>query len=367
MTSAGRTPTTPRTVPANRAGGLGPADAGDPVAALSQRGAGDLTGTDLASTEIAGTDVAGVTGAARAADGLAEHASDAEYGGPAPASTVGEQAQPDETVDAAGPGSRSGSSGHGAGSPDRIRARALFVRLVSLPEGDPERAALRDQLVRMHLPLVEYLARRFRNRGEPLDDLVQVATIGLIKSVDRFDPERGVEFSTYATPTIVGEIKRHFRDKGWAIRVPRRLQELKLSLTKATSELSQSLGRSPTVSEIARHLEMTEEEVLEGLESANAYSAVSLDAPDSGDDEAPAVADTLGVQDESLEGVEYRESLKPLLEKLPPREKRILLLRFFGNMTQSQIANELGISQMHVSRLLARTLAQLRRGLLEDG
>jgi RNA polymerase sigma-B factor len=249
---------------------------------------------------------------------------------------------------------------------DRAHARDLFAQLAALPDRTPERAEIRDQLVRMHLPLVEYLARRFRNRGEPLDDLTQVATIGLIKSVDRFDPDRGVEFSTYATPTIVGEIKRHFRDKGWAIRVPRRLQELKLLLTKATSELSQTLGRSPTVSEIATHLQMTEEEVLEGLESANAYSAVSLDAPDSGDDEAPAVADTLGVQDESLEGVEYRESLKPLLEKLPPREKRILLLRFFGNMTQSQIAAELGISQMHVSRLLARTLAQLRRGLLED-
>ncbi|WP_239393902.1 sigma-70 family RNA polymerase sigma factor, partial [Frankia sp. CiP3] len=190
---------------------------------------------------------------------------------------------------------------HGSGHPDetndRARARELFAQLVAMPDRTPERAEIRDQLVRMHLPLVEYLARRFRNRGEPLDDLTQVATIGLIKSVDRFDPERGVEFSTYATPTIVGEIKRHFRDKGWAIRVPRRLQELKLSLTKATSELSQTLGRSPTVSEIAAHLQMTEEEVLEGLESANAYSAVSLDAPDSGDDEAPAVADTLGVQD----------------------------------------------------------------------
>jgi RNA polymerase sigma-B factor len=257
-------------------------------------------------------------------------------------------------------------SDHPTGGPDRAHARDLFGRLVSLPEGDAERSGIRDELVRMHLPLVEYLARRFRNRGEPLDDLVQVATIGLIKSVDRFDPERGVEFSTYATPTIVGEIKRHFRDKGWAIRVPRRLQELKLALTKATSDLSQTLGRSPTVGELAAHLQMSEEDVLEGLESANAYSAVSLDAPDSGDDEAPAVADTLGVQDESLEGVEYRESLKPLLEKLAPREKRILLLRFFGNMTQSQIAAELGISQMHVSRLLARTLAQLRRGLLEE-
>ncbi|MFN2539145.1 MAG: RNA polymerase sigma factor SigF [Mycobacteriales bacterium] len=249
---------------------------------------------------------------------------------------------------------------------DRSRARELFVHLAELPEDDASRARLRDELVELHLPLVEYLARRFRNRGEMLDDLVQVATIGLIKSVDRFDLERGVEFSTYATPTIVGEIKRHFRDKGWAIRVPRRLQELKLALTKATSELSQRNGRAPTVHELAEHLGLSEEEVLEGLESANAYSAVSLDAPDGGDDDSPAVADSLGMVDEALEGVEYRKSLKPLLEKLPAREKRILMLRFFGGMTQSQIAAELGISQMHVSRLLARTLAQLRDGLTAD-
>jgi RNA polymerase sigma-B factor len=251
-------------------------------------------------------------------------------------------------------------------SHDRAHARKLFGELVALDESDARRQRVRDELVEMHLPLVEYLARRFRNRGEPLDDLVQVATIGLIKSVDRFDLERGVEFSTYATPTIVGEIKRHFRDKGWAIRVPRRLQELKLSLAKATSELSQKNGRAPTVAELAQHLGMSDEDILEGLESANAYSAVSLDAPDAGDDDSPAVADSLGSTDDSLEGVEYRESLKPLLEKLPPREKKILLLRFFGNMTQSQIAAELGISQMHVSRLLARTLAQLRQGLLAE-
>jgi RNA polymerase sigma-B factor len=251
-------------------------------------------------------------------------------------------------------------------SHDRAHARELFAVLVSCDEDDPQRQRIRDELVEMHLPLVEYLARRFRNRGEPLDDLVQVATIGLIKSVDRFDLERGVEFSTYATPTIVGEIKRHFRDKGWAIRVPRRLQELKLALAKATSELSQRNGRAPTVAELAGHLEMSQEDILEGLESANASSAVSLDAPDAGDDDSPAVADSLGATDEALEGVEYRESLKPLLEQLPPREKKILLLRFFGNMTQSQIAAELGISQMHVSRLLARTLAQLRTGLLAE-
>ncbi|MGW0607588.1 RNA polymerase sigma factor SigF [Streptomyces sp. NPDC002640] len=248
---------------------------------------------------------------------------------------------------------------------DRSEARALFVRLRSLESGTPEYGQLRDRLVRMHLPLVEHLARRFRNRGEPLDDLTQVATIGLIKSVDRFDPDRGVEFSTYATPTVVGEIKRHFRDKGWAVRVPRRLQELRLSLTTATAELSQTHGRSPTVHELAERLGISEEEVLEGLESANAYSTLSLDVPDT-DDESPAVADTLGAEDEALEGVEYRESLKPLLEDLPPREKRILLLRFFGNMTQSQIAQEVGISQMHVSRLLARTLAQLREKLLVE-
>ncbi len=248
---------------------------------------------------------------------------------------------------------------------DRSGARALFLELRTLEDGTPEYAELRNRLVRMHLPLVEHLARRFRNRGEPLDDLTQVATIGLIKSVDRFDPERGVEFSTYATPTVVGEIKRHFRDKGWAVRVPRRLQELRLALTTATAELSQLHGRSPTVHELAEKLAISEEEVLEGLESANAYSTLSLDVPDT-DDESPAVADTLGAEDEALEGVEYRESLKPLLEDLPPREKRILLLRFFGNMTQSQIAQEVGISQMHVSRLLARTLAQLREKLLVE-
>jgi RNA polymerase sigma-B factor len=238
--------------------------------------------------------------------------------------------------------------------------------MLELPVGTPERTALREKLVEIHLPLVEHLARRFRNRGEPLDDLVQVATIGLIKSVDRFDPGRGVEFSTYATPTIVGEIKRHFRDKGWAVRVPRRLQELRLALTSATAELSQQHGRAPTVAELAAHLRLSEDDVLEGLESANAYSTLSLDVPEQGEQDSPLVADSLGAEDEELEGVEYRESLKPLLAKLPPREKKILLLRFFGNMTQSQIAEEIGISQMHVSRLLARTLAQLRQDLMRE-
>jgi RNA polymerase sigma-B factor len=255
-------------------------------------------------------------------------------------------------------------SGGSLAESNREAARAEFVRLAGMAEDDPERARLRGRLVESHLPLVEYLARRFAGRGEPLDDLIQVGTIGLIKAVDRFDTERGVEFSTYATPTVVGEIKRHFRDKGWTVRVPRRLQELRASLSSATAQLTQDLGRSPTVAELARHIGVGEEEVLEGLESANAYAAVSLEATDDADGQS--VLDTLGGLDEALEGVEYRESLKPLLDSLPERERRILVLRFFGNLTQSQIAAELGISQMHVSRLLARTLSQLRDRLLGE-
>jgi RNA polymerase sigma-B factor len=249
----------------------------------------------------------------------------------------------------------------------RAESHRLFIELEAISTDAPGRSDVRDRLVQLHLPLVEHLARRFRNRGEPYDDLVQVATIGLIKAIDRYELDRGVEFSTYATPTIVGEIKRHFRDKGWAVRVPRRLQELRLSISSATQQLSQELGRSPTVGELAKHLQLSEDEVLEGLESANAYSTLSLDAPDSsGEEDAPAVLDSLGGWDEQLEGVEYRESLRPLLAQLPDREKHILMLRFFGNMTQSQIAERIGISQMHVSRLLARTLGQLREGLLAD-
>ena len=206
----------------------------------------------------------------------------------------------------------------------------------------------------MHLPLVEHLARRFRNRGEPLDDLIQVATIGLIKSVDRFDPERGVEFSTYATPTVVGEIKRHFRDKGWAVRVPRRLQELRLALTTATDELSQRHGRSPTVAELAEHLGSSRGGGPGGPGVRQRLLHPVAGRPGHRRRDSAGRRGHPRREDEALEGVEYRESLKPLLAELPPREQRILLLRFFGNMTQSQIAAEVGISQMHVSRLLAR-------------
>ena len=254
------------------------------------------------------------------------------------------------------------------GDAERARERELIAVMADSDVDDPVHRRARDELVTLHLPLVHFLARRFRDRGEPLDDLVQVGTIGLIKAVDRFDPERGVEFSTYATPTIVGEIKRHFRDKGWAIRVPRRLQELRISLGQATAELSQKSGRAPTVAELAAHLGISEDDVIEGLEGAQAYSTTSLDAHAGGDDgdDAPSLADRLGTDDLDLEAVEYRESLKPLLAALPSRERRILALRFFHGMTQSEIAAEVGISQMHVSRLLAKSLATLREGMLDD-
>ncbi|MGH9106892.1 MAG: SigB/SigF/SigG family RNA polymerase sigma factor [Acidimicrobiales bacterium] len=218
---------------------------------------------------------------------------------------------------------------------------------------------LREQLVAAHLGLAEYLARRFANRGEALDDLVQVASLGLIKAVDRFDPERGVEFSTYATHTIVGELKRHFRDKGWAIRAPRRMQELYLRLGKVVATLGQELGRSPTIPELAAEVKVSEEEVLEALEAGQAYRSASLDAP-TGNEEGETLATRIGEDDPSLEGAESRATLSPLLAQLPPRERLILHLRFFQGLTQSEIATSLGISQMHVSRLLARSLAQLR-------
>ncbi|WP_307861973.1 RNA polymerase sigma factor SigF [Nocardioides sp. SYSU D00065] len=248
----------------------------------------------------------------------------------------------------------------------RARSAELFAVLRDDGASDAARSLARDDLVHLHLSLVEHCARRFRNRGEPFEDLVQVGTIGLIKAVDRFETDRGVEFSTYATPTVIGEIKRHFRDKGWAIRVPRRLQELRMQIGSATGELTQKLGRSPTPRELAEVIGCTVEEIMEGIESSHAYATLSLDASDDDDDGPPAMLSTLGAEDSNIEHIEIRESLKPLLEGLGDREKRILLLRFFKNMTQSQIAEEIGVSQMHVSRLLTRTLAQLRSSLEAD-
>nr|WP_232778618.1 RNA polymerase sigma factor SigF [Carbonactinospora thermoautotrophica] len=250
----------------------------------------------------------------------------------------------------------------------KLTCEELFGRMAELPEDDPERARLREYLIESQLPLARQLALRFANRGESMDDLIQVAMLGLVKAVDGFDPGYGTLFSTYAVPVIVGEIKRHFRDRTWAVRVPRRLQELRQEINKASSELTLRLGHAPTVAELAQHLGVSEDEIIEGLDADNAYSTLSLDqpAPSEDKDDGLALTDTLGADDDALEGVEYRESLRPLLEKLPEREKKILLLRFFGNMTQSQIGERIGISQMHVSRLLAKTLAQLRAELLKE-
>lgn len=251
----------------------------------------------------------------------------------------------------------------------RAREKILLETMDTAPKESAAFATARDELITMHIPLVEHLARRFRDRGEPHDDLVQVGMVGLIKSADRFDSGRGVEFSTYATPTIVGEIKRHFRDRGWSIRVPRRLQEMRQHISRATADLSQESGHSPTVAELAAHLGISQEEVLEGLESAQAYSTLSLDSTSSsGDDDSDSTSltDTLGDEDVALEGVEYRESLKPLLAQLSERERNIIMMRFFKNMTQAQIAEEVGVSQMHVSRLLSKALTELRAGLTED-
>lgn len=249
---------------------------------------------------------------------------------------------------------------------DRARERELFEVLHDPNSTDAQRNVARNDLVTLHLPLVNFLARRFRDRGEPLEDLVQVGTIGLINAVDRFDADRGFEFSSFATPTIIGEIKRHFRDKGWAIRVPRRAQELRIMLNQATAELSQASGRSPTVRELAAHLEITEEDVIDGIEAAAAYSTQSIDAHVGNDEDASTIADFMGGEDPDLGNVDDREALKPLLAALPPRERQILGMRFFQGMTQGQIADELNISQMHVSRLLAKSLATLREGMLAD-
>ena len=216
--------------------------------------------------------------------------------------------------------------------------------------------ALRDELVSAHLGLAEYLARRFANRGEPLDDLVQVASLGLLKALDRFDPERGVEFSTYATHTIVGELKRHFRDKGWSIRAPRRMQELYLRLGKVVASMGQELGRSPTIAELAMETKVSEEEVLEALEAGQAYRSASLDVATEEGESWPHAWARKTLPSKTQNGAPHFHLCWPNC----PRERLILQLRFFDGLTQSEIANRLQISQMHVSRLLARSLAQLR-------
>ena len=245
-------------------------------------------------------------------------------------------------------------------------ATDLLHTLAGMPADHPRRAALRDRTIEAWLPLSQHLAHRYSGRGEPTDDLLQTAAVGLIKAVDKFDPDRGVDFAGYAIPTIIGELKRHFRDRTWDIRVPRRLQELRLAISEANSTLLQSLGRSPTVADIATHLKLTEEEILEGLEGARAYNAVSLSTPTGDGERATELGDLLGADDNQYELAELRVALGPALATLDEREQKILTLRFYGNLTQSQIADHIGVSQMHVSRLLARALTKLR-GHLKDG
>jgi RNA polymerase sigma-B factor len=234
---------------------------------------------------------------------------------------------------------------------DEAEVLRLFERM-------SEDDTVRNELVARFQPLAEYFARRFAGRGEPIEDLNQVANVGLLRAVDRFDPTREVRFATYAAATILGELKRHLRDKAWAVRVPRPLQELGLRMTRLIPELSQELGRSPTIQELADRLEATPEDILEANDAAQAYSTASLDAPIGEEGRSPM--ETIGGSDPSLELVDQWTAVAPAIKDLSDRERRVLFLRFFSEMTQSEIAQEIGVSQMHVSRILSQTLERLR-------
>ncbi|QKV97740.1 RNA polymerase sigma factor SigF [Streptomyces sp. NA02950] len=251
----------------------------------------------------------------------------------------------------------------------RALTKTFLDRLTELEEGTHEYQYVRNTLIELNLSLVRYAARRFRNRSVEMEDVVQVGTIGLIKAIDRFDLTREVEFTTFAVPYIVGEIKRFFRDTSWAVHVPRRLQELRIDLAKANEELFQRLDRSPTTAELAEHLKLSEEEVLDGLVASNGYLTTSLDAPadhENGTTRVTTFADRIGELDPAMENVENLHALKPLVEQLGERDRRILQMRFGDEMTQSEIGAELGVSQMHVSRLLTKAITRLRRGMLAE-
>jgi RNA polymerase sigma-B factor len=247
-------------------------------------------------------------------------------------------------------------------APDTARA---FERLVTLADG-PERKALKDELIRSWLPMAERIAVRFKGRGESLEDLYQVAALGLVKAVEHYDPARGHAFEAYAVPTITGEIKRHFRDHMWTLHVPRRVQDLRNRVRRAAKELAQTTpGRAPTVAEIAAYTHLSMSDVRTGMEALDCFAALSLEAEVPGTD-GYALGDGLGEADPRYDLVVDRVAVKPCLEALPERERMILYLRFFGGMTQSRIAQQLGISQMHVSRLLSGCFAQLREELLAE-
>nr|WP_285547789.1 SigB/SigF/SigG family RNA polymerase sigma factor [Streptomyces lavendulae] len=247
----------------------------------------------------------------------------------------------------------------GRGADTRALTQVLFGQLKDLEPGTSEHHRVRGALIEANLPLVRYAAARFRSRNEPMEDVVQVGTIGLINAIDRFDPERGVQFPTFAMPTVVGEIKRYFRDNVRTVHVPRRLHELWVQVNAATEDLTTLHGRTPTTPEIAERLRISEDEVLSCIEAGRSYHATSLEAAQEGDG-MPGLLDRLGYEDPELAGVEHRDLVRHLLVQLPEREQRILLLRYYNNLTQSQISAELGVSQMHVSRLLARSFARLR-------
>ncbi len=270
-------------------------------------------------------------------------------------------AVPDDDTEGAAPGEGSpgpSADAEGRGRADSEKLDQYLLRRYHL-YGDRK---ARQQLITMYLPLVRSLARRYASRGEHFDDLVQVGAIGLIKAIDRFDLSRGVELTTYATPNIVGEIKRYFRDKGWSVRVPRGLQELNIRLNKVIDELVPKLQRSPTINELAEAANATPEEVLEALETSQAYNSVSLQASPNGEsgEEDAGLIDYLGGEEEAYDTMEDRTTLAPGFAKLDKRERFILHLRFFEGQTQSQIAERVGISQMHVSRLIRRSLEKLR-------
>lgn len=237
----------------------------------------------------------------------------------------------------------------------------MFRQLRTYEADSAEFRSHKNKIVERCLPLADHIARRFQGRGELRDDLAQVARVGLVNAVNRFDVDNGSDFVSFAVPTIMGEVRRHFRDNSWSVKVPRRLKELHLRLGAATAELSQRLGRAPTASELAAELELSREEVIEGLVAGSSYNTLSIDGGGSAEeDEARSIADTLGEPDPAMTQIENREALRPLLEALPDRERSVLVLRFFESMTQTQIAEQIGISQMHVSRLLAKSLARLR-------
>jgi RNA polymerase sigma-B factor len=238
---------------------------------------------------------------------------------------------------------------------------ALFARLRDPNTDEASRRAIRSELVEMHTPLVRHIARRYADRGEPFDDVVQAGNIGLINAVDRFEPDRGLAFSTYAVPTIIGAIRRYFRDSTWSVKVPRRLQEMRGRIDSSSDRLTQEFGRAPAIAEIAAHAGVDAQDVLDSLELGRVRESTSIDATATG--EAP-LADRLGVDDASLAGVEDEETVRRLLNTLPARERAIVVMRFFDGMSQSQIAEHVGLSQMHVSRLLAQSLTRLRSEVL---